>query len=174
MPDNTAANVEVAVTGNVYMAPTTANVPSTVFSTLDATWINVGYIGDDGVTENPSRDTTDITAWGGDVVRTVQTKFALEISFEMVETNTTSLALYYGADYATGVTGEPLPHKSMIIDWQDGIKMRRNYYADVQIKETGERKLNSNGVASFPVTIACYPDTSGKYCYLLTDDDSVS
>ena len=172
MEPNTVANVEVAATGNVYLAATGTPLPANWHSTLNAGFVNVGYIGEDGVDETINTDTTDIVAWGGDLVRVVQTKHSLEYGFTMYETTDTNLASFYGS--TSVIKGDALPHQVMVIDWQDGDKWRRNVYPDVQITSRESRKLASSEVAAFGVTITCFPDTSGNKAYMYRDEDSVS
>ena len=51
----TSDNVRVAVTGAVYMGPTTATAPTGPTSSLGGDWDDLGYMNEDGVTEARSR-----------------------------------------------------------------------------------------------------------------------
>ena len=83
----TAENVRVGVTGAVYFAPAGTAVPTSVSGVLNAAFVDVGYIGEDGVSESISADTNDIKAWqNGDVVRRVQTSHDYTVSFTMLRT----------------------------------------------------------------------------------------
>ena len=42
-----------------------------------------------------------------------------------------------------------------------------------QVTENGETSFVSNGAVSWPVTLSCYPDESGKSIYVYTDDGEV-
>lgn len=172
MAANTAANVEVAVSGHVYFAPLGTTLPADWYSTLNAGFVNVGYISEDGISEKPETESTEIPAWNGDIVRVIQTKHKLSYDFTMLETTDSNLALYYGD--ADTITGTQLVHHAMVIDWQDGVKWRRNVYPDVQITERAERKLASTEAAAFGVTVTCFPDAAGVKCYMYRDEDSVS
>lgn len=172
MAANTAANVEVAVSGHVYFAPLGTTLPADWYSTLNASFVNVGYISEGGITEKPEADSNEIPAWNGDIVRAIQTKHKLSYSFTMLETSDDTLALYYGDKDV--ITGAQLVHHAMVIDWQDGAKWRRNVYPDVQITERDERKLASTEAAAFGVTVTCFPDASGNKAYMYRDEDSVS
>lgn len=172
MAENTAANVEVAVTGHVYFAPTGTTLPINAIAALNVAFVNVGYLSDDAIDEEQSRDTSDIVAWGGALVRTLQTKYGLKYTFAMLESTDANLVHFYGS--AAEITGAVLPHKIMVIEWEDGTKVFRNVYPDAQITETGTRKFASTDATSLSVTVTCYEDTSGKHGYMYRDSDGVS
>ena len=45
---------------------------------------------------------------------------------------------------------------------------------DGQITEVGEVTFASNSAVSWPVTLSCYPDSTGTCIYILTDDGVVT
>src|SRR5690349_12761799 len=110
----TASNVQVGVTGAVRVAPTGTTLPTNTSASPHASFDEVGYISEDGVTQSVSEDITDLKAWqNGDVVRKIQTSHDLTFQFTMIETSDVTLATYYG-NYAAGavqITGEQLDHK---------------------------------------------------------------
>jgi hypothetical protein len=74
-----ASNVEVAVTGAVYLAPLGTTLPTDSDTPLDGAFQNVGYLSEDGITETPEEDTTEIQAWqNGDIVRRVLTSHEIQ------------------------------------------------------------------------------------------------
>ena len=90
-------NVRVAVSGAVYVAPTGTTAPTTSGSTLDAAFVDLGYVSSDGVTENIDRSTTQIRAWqNGSLVREVTQEGTYSVSMTFIETNEAVLELYYG------------------------------------------------------------------------------
>ena len=63
-------NVRVAVTGAVYVAPTGTTAPTASGSSLDAAFIDLGYVSSDGITEGIDKSTTQIRSWqDGSLVR---------------------------------------------------------------------------------------------------------
>ena len=65
-----ASNVEVAVTGALYLAPLDTPLPTDSETPLNDAFRNVGYLSEDGITETPEEDTQEIRAWqNGDIVR---------------------------------------------------------------------------------------------------------
>ena len=97
---NSAANVAVGkpdIAGGALRAPLGTALPTGTkvgASALDPAFKAVGYISSDGVVESTSTDSSDIVAWGGDTVRTVQTSHAVTYAFTMIETNQESTSVY--------------------------------------------------------------------------------
>jgi hypothetical protein len=165
----TAANVRVGVTGGVYTAPEGTAIPTTIEAALNGAFEDVGYISEDGVTQSIGEDITDLKAWqNGDVVRKIQTSHDLTYTFTMIETSDVTLATYYG-NYAAGVVqidGEQLPHKSWVLEVQDGDDDVRIVIPDGQITERGDLVYQNGDAVGYPVTITCFPDDSGNKAYL--------
>jgi hypothetical protein len=166
MPTGTldASKVEVAVTGAVYLAPLGTTLPTDSAAELDGDFQNVGYLSEDGITETPEEDTTEIQAWqNGDVVRRVLTSHEIQYGFTMIETNEVSLKAYYG-NYAGGdvkVTGDQLPRQCMVIETIDDGKLRRRVVPVAQVTERGEVNLTNDDATGYEVTVTGYPDSDG-------------
>lgn len=96
-----AGNVVVAVSGAVYVAPLTAAAPASAGEALSSDWKNVGYISSEGVKEATNTEWSEIKAWqNSEVVRKSITKQEVTYALTMIETNTQSLALFYGTGLA--------------------------------------------------------------------------
>jgi hypothetical protein len=186
-----AGDVRIAIpntTGGVKVGATTAPAPTDATTTLDGGFVGVGYIGEDGFTESPSTDTQDIVAWGGDIVRRIQTSHDVTYAFEMIETNAQSLALYYGDDNVTATAASPtagnrlavevkgtqLPRKSVVFEMFDGEVIERIYLPDAQITERSEIQRSHGDAARYSVTFTAYPDASGVKAYIWADDGQVA
>lgn len=167
---NTASNVFVGVTGVVYYGDTTETLPTTLNGSV-AAFTDVGYINEDGITETQGTETNDVKAWqNGDTVRVIQTGHTLTYQFTMLETSANVQTLFYGGAPATNtpleITGDQPARKKFVIVALDGTKKRLIAIPDGQITERGDVVLNSDGPASYPVTITCYPDASGNKAYV--------
>jgi hypothetical protein len=164
-----ASKVEVAVTGAVYFAPLGTTLPTDSSTALDEAFKPVGYLSEDGITETPEEDTTEIQAWqNGDVVRRVMTSHEIQYQFGMIESNEVSLKAYYG-NYDNGnikITGEQLPRQCMVIETIDQDKVRRRVVPVAQVTERGEVNLVNDDAAAYDVTITGYPDSEGTKVYI--------
>lgn len=179
---NTAANVLVGkplATGGALTGPLSATLPEDA-TTAPTGFTAVGYISDDGVTQTIDTDTTDINAWGGDVVRTIQTSHKLTYQLTLIETSAASLGVYYGADNVSGSTaltvlikGGDLPHGKWVLEVRDGDRRVRITIPDGQVTDRGDVVWKDDEAVAYEVTITCFPDADGVKAYLYTgaDDD---
>lgn len=171
---NTAANVVVAGTGAVYRAPAGTALPADADAAIAEPFDDHGYINQDGVAESIDENTNDIVAWqNSDIVRKVMTSQDVTYSFSALETNATTLETYYG-NYNAGaveIKGIPGIRGAWVIDAIDGEDRHiRICIPDGQVTARGGVTRNAQGAMEYPVTITCYPDTSGVKAYLYVDD----
>lgn len=153
--------VRVAVTGGVYVDLLgTGTVPTSSAATVPVSFDDVGYIGEDGVTQSIGQDITDIKAWqNGDVVRRVQTSHTVTYQFTMIESNDVSLEAYYG-NYAAGhveLKGDSRPRLNWVIDVLDGDEKIRICIPAGEISEVGDTAFKNGEAIGYPVTITAYP-----------------
>lgn len=99
MANSSKANIALSktkVTGVVFVGDKTSTLPTDGTSALDSTFVNVGYISDDGIENETDINTTDVTEMGGRTVLTVISSYSETYTFTMDETNAAALALRYG------------------------------------------------------------------------------
>lgn len=163
-----ADNVQVAVTGQVLLAPVGTTLPTNTTTEPHASFDDVGYIHEDGVTESQPESTQKVKAWqNGDVVRIVRTEHDCTYQFTMIETTDVTLEAYYG-NYAAGtveINGDQLPHKSWILEVEDGEDNVRVVVPNGQITERGDVVYVNADAVGYPVTITCFPDDAGNKAY---------
>lgn len=156
-------NVRVAVTGAVYVAPTSTTGPSFSDDALDAGFVDLGYVSDDGIAETIDKSTTQIRSWqDGSLVREIVSEGTYMVELTFIETNEDVLALYYGSTLTDGeLTGDPRAtggRKSFVIDVIDGTKIERTYIPAGEITSVGERTLASGEAIGYEVTVTAYAD----------------
>jgi hypothetical protein len=164
----TAANVLVGVNGAVYRAALGSTLPTDPSTSLNAAFKHVGYVGDEGVIESTATEVSEVKAWGGDVVRKIQTKHDVTYAFTMLETNDETMGVYYGTgNFATetSITGDELDHNCWVIEVLDGDDTLRVVIPDGQITERGDVGYVGEDAAKYPVTVTCYPDNTGVKAY---------
>lgn len=157
-------NVRVAVTGAVYVGPTSAAAPTTSGSTLTG-FTDLGYVSADGITETIDKSTNQIRAWqGGALVREVVSEGTYSVALTFIETNQDVLELYFGSTITDGIlNGDPTQsggRKSFVIDIVDGSIVERTYIPAGEITSVGERTLASGEAIGYQVTITAYADAS--------------
>jgi len=156
-------NVRVAVTGAVYVGPTTATAPSSSGSTLTG-FSDLGYVSADGITETIDRTTNQIRAWqNGSLVREVTSEGTYSVTLTFIETKQDVLELYFGSAITAGqLDGDPTKsggRKSFVMDIVDGPLVERTYIPAGEVTAIGERTLASGEAVGYNVTITAYADT---------------
>lgn len=179
MAANSAANVLVGATGTVYGAPSGTALVTDENSALNAAFVNQGYISDAGVKQTIAQDSTDVKAWGGDIVRTIVTSHKLTYEFTMIETQATSLNTYYGTQSAAAtavqIKANNRLRQSWAIDVLDGTNGHlRLVIPDGEVTDVGDVTYATDGAISYPVTISCYADASGVKAYKYVHDAGAS
>jgi hypothetical protein len=162
-----AENVNVGITGAIYVGETTATAPTGATSSLTG-FDDLGYISADGVTETRDRSTSQIRAWqNSDLVREVVTEATATFQAVLLETNLKTVELYYGAavDEADGsVEINPAAtggRKSFVIDLIDGADAIRTYVPVGEILSIGEQVYQNGEPVGYDVTITAYVGAEG-------------
>ena len=143
---------------------------------------SLGYLSDSGVTISENADTSQVFAWqNGANVRTVQSTHDVTFAFEMLETNATTVEVFYesatlteGAGNEgrldTTITGVQPIRRKWVIQAYDDDRVIRIVLPSAQISEKGDVSLLNSNVTMFPVTVTAYPDTTGVKAYIYMDD----
>lgn len=160
-----SSKVRVAVTGAVSVGPLGTTAPTGTASALGSR-VDLGYIGEDGVTETQpgSGDVNRIKAWqNGATVRTIRTpsEDLPTWSFVMLETKKQNIELYYKTtvtqtategSYPIDANAQDVGH-DFIIDVVDGAELERVHIPRGFVSEVGD-KVYANGEAiGYEVTI---------------------
>jgi hypothetical protein len=176
-------------TGGVLIGDLGATAPTDATTALDAGFVPAGYVGEDGLTETTDRSTEKVKAWGGDIVKVLQTDFSVTYTFTFIEThNSTVLETVYGDDNvtvtpATGAAGtlrtvkvnaDTLPHKSFVFDMRDGDSRIRIYVPDGQVTEVGEVTYSDGELIGYQVTVEAFRDSELNANALKFLDDGVT
>jgi hypothetical protein len=156
-------NVRVAVTGAVYVGPTSATAPSSSSATLTG-FTDLGYVSADGITETIDKTTNQIRAWqNGSLVREVISEGTYSVTLTFIETKLEVLELYFGSTITDGeLDGDPTKsggRKSFVMDIVDGSIIERTYIPAGEVTAVGERTLASGEAVGYNVTITAYADT---------------
>lgn len=122
-----------------------------------------------------SRDTDKKKAFGGNVVKILQTDYSLTLQFSFLESiNADVLRAVYGDDNVT-VRGpsirvrhnkRPLPHASWVIDTLDSaVGLRRIWIPDGQITTVDDVQIVHTETIAYKVTVECFEDADGTPLY---------
>lgn len=160
-----------AATGAIFVAPTTASLPTDATTALGGSFALLGFTSDAGVQISESGNTQSIYAWEGRTeVYTTRTEYTEQISFTPVECNEDVAKLTWGADKVTvgangalaikhhGGTLEPV---HVVIETVPYTGAVARYCAKAQLTERGDVTLNGEDFSGRELTFNCLADASG-------------
>lgn len=163
-----------AVTGALLRAPLGTTMPVSARTAPPVAFIDQGFIGEDGFTQSESRDTDKKKAFGGTVVKILQTDYSVTIQFAFLESiNAEVLKSIYGEDNVEVGTTEDAneivvhknklqsPHAAWLIDVFDGDALIRTAIADGQITEVDDIQKVHSDTIMYTVTMECFEDENG-------------
>lgn len=155
-----ASNAEVAGTGAVYVGLTSATAPATLYAATTG-FTDLGYIGEDGVTESHDESVEKLRAWqNGAVVRTVRTDGSVTFSFTLLETTEATVELAYGTTVTSGVylidLAATRERVSLVLDTEDGDEVERVYIPDAEVIELGDVVRVNNQIKAYPITVEAH------------------
>lgn len=164
---NDQTKVGVAVTGSIYRAPLATAAPTSQASALNVAFVDLGYIGEDGVTTSipADGDSTPIKAWqGGATVRIIRvpSEDPATFAFVALETNKTVVESWAGAvvtqtategSYTINTTATRT-HYSWVIDVVDGAELERTYIPDGVVFEVGDKVYANQEPIGYEMTIS--------------------
>jgi hypothetical protein len=155
---------------SIYSAPMGTALPAGVADAPGAGWIELGWVGEDGVTNGIQRDTTKHYAWGGSVVKTTQDKYTETFKFTLLETSREVLALVFGINNISGTgdnitvahSEQMLDRQMFIIDFMDGKHLGRHVIKDAMVTEVADLKYSHKEITGYELTVDVYKPADGS------------
>lgn len=177
MPDATKVSVgKPKVGGAIHWAPIGSTLPQSATAALDAAFKELGYVSEDGLTNNNSPESDTVKAWGGDTVLNLQTDRPDTFALTLLESlNTDVLKTIYGTSNVTvdgsgnitvKATAGEMPSGAWVFDMiLKGGRAKRIVVPSGTISELGEITYKDDEAVGYNVTITDVPDTNGVYHY---------
>lgn len=173
---NTATNVSVGkpnVSGAVYRAPIGTTLPTDATTALDAAFVSLGYISEDGLSNNNELSVEATKAWGGNIVLRSLTEMNDEFSLTLIETKKVDvLKAVYGDDNVTvdasgDVTVNVIAEDPEEAVWVFELVLRggiakRIVIPDGAITSRDEITYNDSDAVGYGITISAYPDANNS------------
>lgn len=175
----TATNVSAAkpaTGGAIYIADTTATMPTTANGTLGTGWTALGYISEDGLTNSNTPNVNIINAWGGDPVLPVYEAKEDTFQFQLMEVlNVDVLKAVYGdakvsGTLAAGITvqanNNEVSNKAFVFDMimRNGA-LKRIVIPNASITDLGDITYSDSDAVGYEVTLSAQADASGNTHY---------
>lgn len=176
---NVASNVTVGKpnrTGAIYWAPLGTTLPTSASAALNAAFDCLGYVSEDGVTNNNSPESDTVKAWGGDTVLVLQTDRPDTFQLSLLEAmNDDVLTAIYGSGNVTvdgsgnitvKATADEITAGCWVIDIVlKGNRAKRIVIPEGKISEIGDIVYKDDEAVAYPLTIMNVPDSNGVYHY---------
>lgn len=176
---NTAGNVSAgkpALNGAVYRAASGTTLPTDATTALSADFKCLGYCGEDGLVNSNSPSTTDIKAWGGDTVLTIQEEKTDTFQVTLLEVlNADVLKAVYGSTNVSGTLSTGVTITANAKEAEEGVwavdmllnsnTVKRIVIPKGKITEIGDITYSDSDPIGYEVTITALPDTSGNTHY---------
>lgn len=174
-----SANVTAAkpkISGAVLSAPLKTVLPQDAKTDLNEAFKALGYISEDGLTNENSPESEEVKAWGGQTVLSSQTDKKDTFKFKLIESlNVEVLKEVYGADnvtgtLATGITvkanANELSEHSLVIEMtlKNG-SVKRIVIPRGKVSEIGEIGYKDGEPIGYELTITALPDDQGNTHY---------
>jgi hypothetical protein len=175
--------IKVAAHGDLYIAPVGTRLPGDVDEALDAAFVNLGYLTDDGVTFSSGSEREDIRAWQKQQpVRRIVTGRSFSVGFQLEQWNPDNFALAFGGGewsepspgvyrYDPPADSDALSEYALVVDSQDGSRQDRFVVFRGTVADDVETQFVRNAAAVLPITFeALTPDDADRPWYYVTDD----
>lgn len=174
----TVANVSAgkpAVGGAINYAASGTTLPTDATTTLASAFTSLGYCSEDGLVNSNSPSTTEIKAWGGDTVLTIQEEKPDTFKVTLIEAeNVDVLKAIYGSANVTGtlsgtsgITVNATAAEQATYVWaidmvMNGNTKKRIVIPNGKISEVGDITYSDSDAVGYEITIYAFPDTNGK------------
>lgn len=170
--------------GAIFRAPLNSTLPTDASTKLDTAFVELGFVSDDGVTNNNTATADDIYAWGGTPVLNVQTEKSDEWKLTLIEAlNPNVLKTVYGDANVTESGNQitvkagaaQLANSAYVIDMMlKGGALKRVVIPVGALAEVGEIVYKDDEPIGYEITIKAMDDGNGftHYEYINAVSDS--
>jgi hypothetical protein len=176
--------IVVGGNGSVFVAPVGSTEPTSISIALDAAFIDIGYVTEDGATFLDGKTIEDINVWQlFYAARKLITGKEASLAFVLAQWSETVIPLAFGGGITiVDIVGEfsytpPAPgvldERAMILEWVDGTKNYRLIIPRGLVTENVETNIVKTGSAELPITFSIVGSAAGIPWYLQTDDPAL-
>lgn len=161
--------------GAVFRGPIGTTLPTSADTTLDAGFLPMGYVSEDGVVNSNSPSAETIKAWGGDIVKVINTERPDEFKLTLIESKRVDVKkAVYGQNNVTGTldTGITTSVKndapepgSWVIDMVEGTTLKRIVIPDAVVTELEDLNYKDDEVVGYGITLTAVTDSTGVSHY---------
>lgn len=176
-------------TGGILHAPLGTVLPVDDTTALDAAFVKLGYVGEDGLQPGGERSLEEKRDWAGDVIVNLQSGHSASFSFTLLgvfdpdvlkavfgaeNVTVTAATSSSGTKIAVKETGSELPYGAWVFEMKTGPKSQRIVVPNGQIGSVEELPMVAGDLQGFTVTLNCYADETGTKVHRYYNDGQFS
>jgi hypothetical protein len=177
--------ITVASAGEIFIAPVGTALPTTPTAALNAAFVGLGYVTEDGVTFTITPEIQEIPAWQSrQPVRRDLISQAVGASFSLLQWNETNVPFAFGGGTVTNPSGSiyryelptsgALDERAVIVDGLDGTRHVRFILPRCSVTDAVETQLVRTSAAVLPITLAGSQPSDGSSAFVFLTDDSAA
>lgn len=181
-----ADQILVGANGSIHVAPVGSTEPTDASSALDAAFIDLGAISENGAAIQDAKTLQPIRIWQSFYpARRIITERDFTVTFALAEWSANTVELAFGGTVTepdpTGAAGEykltpPSPEdiddRCMVLEWADGTKNYRLVMPSGMVQDAVNTQLVRTSNAELPISFGVNGTDGSAPWYLLTDDPS--
>ena len=165
--------------GAIFYAPLGTTLPTNASDSIDTTVFKaLGFVSEDGLSNDNSPESEKVKAWGGYNVLNLQTDRPDEFTFTLLEVlNEDVLKAVYGennvsvstdtatlGDITVHATADDMPSGAWVVDMVlRGNRKKRIVIPNASISSLGTISYKDNEATGYALTLAAVPDATGAY-----------
>lgn len=185
MGANDAGQSVVGASGAVYVAPSGTTLPTSVSDPLDAAFVELGFINEDGLTFTDGKSIAEINAWQSfyPIRRVVESKTS-SVSFALMQWNVNTVPFAFGGgNISEPVAGvefrytPPAPgtidERVLVAEWVDGTKNYRLTVPLGMVTDDVETQFVKSDAGELPINFGVNGQGGVDPWILDTDDPAL-
>ena len=161
------------ISGAVYVAPKGTTLPTDATTALAGAFVCLGYVSEDGLSNNNEMTVNAIKAWGGQIVLRSLTELNDEFTLALIEAeNEDVLKAVYGDDNVTvdaggNITVDVVAENPTEAVWVfelvlRGGRAKRIVIPSGAVTSRDQITYNDSDAVAYGITVSAYPDANGS------------
>lgn len=178
--------IVIAGNGSVHVAPVGTALPTTHADALNAAFVDLGYINEDGATFSDDKTKEPIPVWQSFYpLRYVVTDASASIAFALRQWDVNTVPLAFGGGAVTDVAGPPahflytppdpeeIDERACVIEWAVDTYSFRLIIPKVMVTESVETNLTRTAASDLPITLGILGTDGASPWTIRTDHPSL-